>query len=123
MASLNQSAAAVCLRIVGEQEMAQLNHRYRQRAEPTNVLAFPGTLALEGEPALLGDLAVCSQVIQAESERYRLPFSNRYAHILIHGLLHLLGYDHQQEDARLAMESKERALLAALGMTDPYETT
>ena len=120
--AMQADAAAVSLRVVDSAEMAALNGRYRHKPQPTNVLSFPAAPAAPsgppGEAPLLGDIALCSQVILDESRAYGLAFRDRYAQMLVHGLLHLLGYDHMQEDERQAMEGQERRLLAALGI-DP----
>lgn len=117
LAAMQQGAAALSLKVVGSQEMAELNGKFRQQAKPTNVLSFPAGAPLAGEaPPLLGDLALCSQVILDESRAYGLAFQDRYAQMLVHGLLHLLGYDHMEEAERQAMERQERRLLAALGL-------
>ena len=122
LAAMQQGAAALSLKVVGSQEMAALNGKYRQQAKPTNVLSFPAGAPLaagplDGEAApLLGDLALCSQVILDESRAYGLAFEDRYAQMLVHGLLHLLGYDHMEAAERQAMERQERRLLAALGL-------
>ncbi|MGI9323351.1 MAG: rRNA maturation RNase YbeY [Pseudomonadales bacterium] len=120
LTAMQEATAAVSLRIVSSEEMTQLNGKYGQAKTPTNVLAFPNRVTLEGDMTLLGDIAVCSKIIQEESERYQTPFQDRYAHLLVHGLLHLLGFDHSKEADRLQMESKEKELLATLGMAEPY---
>lgn len=119
--ALGSGAAAVSVRIVGEEEMLALNASYRNNPRPTNVLSFPDNVRDEMERRLLGDIAVCSEVVRAESEQHSVPFRDRYAHMLVHGLLHLLGHDHAGDRERAKMESLERKLLARLGMGDPYE--
>ncbi|GAB4170469.1 MAG: rRNA maturation RNase YbeY [Wenzhouxiangellaceae bacterium] len=117
-------APVVCLRIVDEQEMAELNGRWRQRAYATNVLSFPGAIppGLPDEecPDLLGDVVLCAPVIAAEAQAQRKPLEAHWAHMIIHGLLHLRGHDHIQQDDAEVMEALERRLLAALGFPDPY---
>jgi probable rRNA maturation factor len=108
------------VRIVGEDEIAALNGQYRGLGNATNVLSFPAGISVE-EVEVLGDIVICSKVVKRESDQYGLDFSDRYAHMLIHGLLHLLGYDHMEETARTRMEELEIDLLLRLGMGNPYE--
>ena len=121
LAWLGQSAASVSVRILDTDEMAALNGSFRNQASPTNVLSFPDLVVDENDHQLLGDIALCSQVVQRESQQFAIPFRDRYAHILVHGLLHLLGHDHQQAGERATMEKLEVALMAQLGMMAPYE--
>jgi probable rRNA maturation factor len=119
--ALALDATEVSVHIVSSEEIAALNSEYRNRSEPTNVLSFDsGIDAVEGKQ-FLGDIVICSQVIQAESQTFNKSMSDRYAHILIHGLLHLLGYDHLADEERASMEALEVRLLGLLGITDPYE--
>jgi len=176
------AAGEVLIRIVGTQESAQLNARYRGRRGPTNVLAFlsdlpetpsersanavagasatpapapdvggntggddanvvtfvappqadaapapsPSTLSLPTAAAAtsdalpLGDLVICAPVISREAREQRKPFEAHWAHIVVHGVLHLLGYDHETEEQAQTMEYRERKILAGLGFRDPY---
>ena len=111
----------ISVRIVGEVESATLNERYRGRDGATNVLAFAGPdPASEPESRLLGDVVICAPVVAREAAAQgKLP-SAHWAHIAIHGVLHLLGYEHDSEAGAEAMERHETALLAALGFEDPY---
>jgi len=117
---LDRQSAEVSVRIVGEDEIAALNGRYRGLGNATNVLSFPAGILVE-KVEFLGDIVICSKVVKLESEEYGTGFEDRYAHMLIHGLLHLLGYDHIEEVARIRMEQLETDLLLRLGMGDPYE--
>ncbi len=110
----------VSVRIVGEEEIASLNAQYRGLEKATNVLSFPAGISVE-EVELLGDIVICSKVVKLESDLYGRGFADRYAHMLIHGLLHLLGYDHMEEGARTRMEQLETDLLSRLNMWNPYE--
>ena len=177
------ASGEVLIRIVGTQESAQLNARYRGRRGPTNVLAFlsdlpetpsarsanavadaggsaaagpeaggnvasgeanvvtfvtppqaeapptpaPSTLTLPtpagaatSDALPLGDLVICAPVISREAREQRKPFEAHWAHIVVHGVLHLLGYDHETEEQAQAMEDRERKILAGLGFRDPY---
>jgi probable rRNA maturation factor len=117
---LDRQSSEVSVRIVGEDEIAALNGQYRGLGNATNVLSFPAGITVE-EVEFLGDIVICSKVVKLESDQYGKAFSDRYAHMLIHGLLHLLGYDHMEEAARTRMEELEADLLLRLGMGNPYE--
>ena len=111
------------VRVVGESEGASLNERFRHGSGATNVLAFPyGDAALEspGEPPSLGDLVICAPVLEREAADQGKSLEAHWAHIAIHGTLHLLGYDHENAEDALIMEAREKELLAALGFDDPY---
>tara|TARA_B100000131_G_scaffold258619_1_gene253946 strand:+ start:1112 stop:1597 length:486 start_codon:yes stop_codon:yes gene_type:complete len=108
------------LRIVSEHEMTALNSDYRNHHSPTNVLSFPSGVRTE-ECCFLGDIVVCTDVILKEAQEFEKSFAERYAHMLIHGLLHLLGYDHVDARQREAMESLEKTLLISFGIDNPYE--
>ena len=117
---LDSQSSEISVRIVGEDEIAALNGQYRGLGNATNVLSFPAGISVE-EVEFLGDIVICSKVVKRESDDYGRGFSDRYAHMLIHGLLHLLGYDHIEEVARARMEELETDLLLRLGMGNPYE--
>ena len=105
---------------MGEEEIASLNAQYRGLENATNVLSFPAGISVE-EVEFLGDIVICSKVVKLESDLYGRGFADRYVHMLIHGLLHLLGYDHMEEGARTRMEQLETDLLSRLNMGNPYE--
>ena len=117
-------SAELTLRFVDSKTITDLNAKYRKQAKATNVLAFPCSLPQEivlDEP-LLGDIIICPEVLAAESESLNKPLMSHWAHIVIHGVLHLLGYDHiQKKDAEL-MQYHEITLLAKLGYANPYNT-
>ena len=96
--------------------MRELNTRWRGRPEPTNVLSFPAT----GRTGTLGDLAIAYETTAREAEAEDKPFADHLAHLAVHGFLHLLGYDHQSDAEAVAMERLEVAILARLGVADPY---
>jgi probable rRNA maturation factor len=110
------------LRIVDEEESAALNSRYRRKRGPTNVLSFGGGDAPEtrGELPPLGDLVICAAVVQREAREQGKPAPAHWAHMVVHGVLHLQGYDHETSAEAATMEERERELLAALGFPDPY---
>jgi probable rRNA maturation factor len=112
------------IRIVDEAEGQALNTTYRQRAYPTNVLSFPADVPDDMlDIPLLGDLVVCAAVVEREAVEQGKPVQAHWAHMVIHGCLHLLGYDHVDDDEAEEMESLERELLAELGHPDPYAET
>ncbi len=110
----------ICVRLVGEAEMAALNRQYRGRSGPTNVLSFPSDLPPGLDLPLLGDIVVCAPVVDSEAEQQGKPRSAHWAHILVHGTLHLLGYDHVAEPEAGEMEAIETAVLAGLDYPCPY---
>ena len=119
--------AEVVVRIVDEQESHDLNLRYRNKDKPTNVLSFlfekPDVLQDDIEWTLLGDLVVCAPVVAAEAAQQGKSLDAHWAHMLIHGALHLCGYDHQNDSQASEMESLETDILTGLGFEPPYENT
>jgi len=115
------SGTEVSIRIVGDAESAALNERFRGRTGPTNVLAFAGPDSVgESESQLLGDVVICAPVVAREAVEQRVAVEAHWAHIAIHGVLHLLGYEHDSDTGARAMERREAALLARFGFDDPY---
>ena len=112
------------VRIVDPAESRQLNGEYRGRDAPTNVLSFPfeAPEGLPGQavPEILGDLVVCAAVIAEEAEEQGKSCQAHWAHMLVHGLLHLLGHDHQDDEEAAEMEALESRILEQLGFTDPW---
>ena len=108
--------ASVTVRIVGKREGRTLNHRYRGRDYATNVLTF----TYPDNAMLAGDIALCAPVIASEARAQGKPVESHYAHLLVHGLLHLQGHDHQAKRDAQRMESREIAILRRLGYADPY---
>lgn len=109
------------LRVVDADEGLALNRGFRGKAYPTNVLSFPADMPPGPGPRLLGDIALCAPVVAREAEEQGKSVTAHYAHLSIHGVLHLLGYDHQDEIQASAMEAIEIRALAALGHANPYE--
>jgi len=114
-------AGSVVIRLVDADESQSLNHQYRDKDYATNVLSFPFEAPEFIEQDHLGDLVICVPVVIQEAVQQGKPASAHWAHMVIHGMLHLLGYDHQSEAEAEEMESIETLLLARLGFTNPYE--
>jgi probable rRNA maturation factor len=109
----------VCVRVVGEAESRRLNHEYRHRDAATNVLSFPAGIDLP-EALVWGDVVVCADVVAREARAQGKTFEDHFAHMVVHGVLHLLGYDHQTADEAAVMERLEIRVLDGLGISDPY---
>ena len=115
-----QENAELTIRIVDTEESHQLNHEYRGKDKPTNVLSFPFEAPPGIELDLLGDLIICRQVVEKEAEEQNKPLLAHWAHMVVHGSLHLLGYDHIEDDEAEEMESLETEIMQAMGYEDPY---
>ncbi|MBV2092646.1 MAG: rRNA maturation RNase YbeY [Candidatus Thiodiazotropha sp. (ex Ctena orbiculata)] len=108
------------IRIVDAPESQQLNRDYRGKDRPTNVLSFPFESPPEVPLPLLGDLVICAPVVSTEARQQNKTLEAHWAHMVVHGTLHLLGYDHQDDQQAQLMEEKERQILQALNFSDPY---
>jgi probable rRNA maturation factor len=111
------------IRVVGSAESRRLNARYRGKDKPTNVLSFPpaplpGSAFAQSRP--LGDLVICAQVVRAEARQQKKPLEAHWAHLVVHGALHLVGYDHERDAQAKRMERREVAVLRRLGFANPY---
>lgn len=113
--------AEVSLYIVDEDESQELNAQYRGKDYPTNVLSFPADIAEEVGIPLLGDLVVCAPVVERETQEQGKTLQAHWAHMLIHGTLHLVGFDHIDDDEAEAMETLETQILTGLGYPAPYQ--
>ena len=113
--------AEITIRIVGEQESQQLNNTYRHKDKPTNVLSFPFESPIEIEVPLLGDLIICKQVVEAEAKEQHKSLTAHWAHMIVHGCLHLLGYDHILDEEAEEMENIEIDIMQQLGFNNPYQ--
>lgn len=121
-AALEPGAAGreLCLRIVDESAMQHLNRNYRGHDCSTNVLSFPGPGRLHGATGHLGDVVVCAAVARREARRQGKAMHDHWAHLVVHGVLHLQGHDHIKDAEAQIMESRERRILAGLDIGDPY---
>lgn len=115
-AARGRKRGEITVRIVGADESQALNRDYRSKDKPTNVLSFP-----MGEPGYLGDIVICAPVVAAEAVEQGKAARAHWAHMVVHGVLHLLGHDHIDDGEAATMEALERKLLATLGFPDPYE--
>lgn len=112
--------AELTIRIVDETECSELNLQYRHKAGPTNVLSFPYDPLPGVASRLLGDIVLCAPVIEREAEEYNKPLIAHWAHMVIHGTLHLLGFNHELEADAIEMEGLETNLMLRLGFPAPY---
>ena len=106
----------VTIRLVDADEGQTLNNEYRGKDYATNVLSFP----YDTEPVVMGDLVICPSVVAREAGEQNKPLAAHYAHLTVHGMLHLQGWDHENDDDAQAMENEEKEILAAMGYPDPY---
>jgi probable rRNA maturation factor len=104
-----------------DEAVRSLNREFRHIDRPTNVLAFPGGPVVAGAPALLGDVVMALETVSKEADLEGKPIEHHVSHLMIHGFLHLLGYDHENDGDADKMEAVERRALASLGMDDPYK--
>ena len=120
-AAVNGTAVEICVRIVDEEESAAINDHWRGKKQATNVLSFPMNYTHPAMASLLGDLVICAPVIEYEAIQQGKQLSAHWAHMIIHGVLHLLGFDHVKKTDALHMEKMEVQLLHDLGFPDPYQ--
>lgn len=120
-AYLKTTVADVSLLVTTAVEIQQLNNQYRDIDRPTNVLSFPMSSPDEVDISLLGDIILCASVINEEARQQSKTAESHWAHMVIHGMLHLQGYDHVSDEEAEVMEKKEIHILEQLGFTDPYQ--
>ena len=121
LALADHGEACLTIRIVDEEESADLNRRFRCKEGATNVLSFEADVPPEVDLPLLGDIVICAPLVAAEAIKQKKELKAHWAHMVIHGVLHLIGFDHESEADAAAMEAREIALLARLGFPDPYK--
>jgi probable rRNA maturation factor len=116
------AATEVCIRFVAEEESQSLNTTYRGKDKPTNVLSFPAEIDLpELETRVLGDIVICAPVVEREAIEQSKSLCDHFAHMVVHGMLHLYGYDHVDLSEADVMEGIEREILGQAGVDDPYQ--
>jgi len=120
---LRRPRVALGVRIVGRRESARLNGAYRGKRGPTNVLSFPFEAPPGTKSDLLGDLVICADVVRREARTQRRPVQAHWAHMVVHGIMHLRGYDHANARDAATMERRETRILKTLGYPDPYAPT
>lgn len=113
-------AAELTIRITDEQESAMLNEKYRGKQGPTNILSFPMETSHDAKCPYLGDLVICAPLVAQEAQQQNKQVLHHWAHLTVHGVLHLLGYDHDQEEEAEIMEKMEINILQGLGFSNPY---
>jgi probable rRNA maturation factor len=116
-------AAEMTIRIVDTNEMTTLNNTYRQKNKPTNVLSFPfdAPTDVAMDVPLIGDIVICSEVVEQEAHEQHKTAEAHWAHMVVHGTLHLLGFDHEQDADAVIMEGHEITILESLGFPNPYQ--
>jgi probable rRNA maturation factor len=119
-ACLSEGPVITSVQIVSNDEMRELNKTWRGNNRPTNVLSFPMQSPAEVELNILGDLALCAPVINAEARQQHKPLQAHWAHMVVHGMLHLQGFDHEDEQQADEMETLEIRILGQLGFDNPY---
>ena len=110
----------ITIRVVDELESQTLNEQFRAKDRPTNVLSFASEIPAEIEPDYLGDIVICAPLVEREARQQNKDVQAHWAHLLVHGILHLKGYDHIDLDEAHEMEAQEKNILNALGFSDPY---
>jgi len=120
-AATRRQNAEIVIRVVDEEESAELNGHYRGKSGPTNVLSFPFQAPPGIATDILGDLLICAPVVEREAKEQGKSLQAHWAHMVVHGVLHLQGYDHIDEKEAVIMESEEIAIMNGLGFPNPYE--
>ncbi len=116
-------AVELGVRLVPPAEIRRLNRHYRGKDQPTNVLSFPSTVSGAVQPRPLGDVVICPAVLRREAREQGKPLRAHWAHLLVHGVLHLVGYDHEADTDARRMERREIAVLRRLGFSNPYRSS
>jgi probable rRNA maturation factor len=118
----DRSDAELAVRVVGRAESRRLNATYRGKDTPTNVLSFPAELPPGVDLPLLGDIVICAPLAVEEARSQHKALADHWAHLTVHGVLHLLGHDHQDDEEAAEMEALETRILTSLGLADPWRT-
>jgi probable rRNA maturation factor len=124
-ATLTHDDVSVSVLFTGDAEILEVNKQWRGKASATNVLSFPVSTNApvpDGEPRPLGDIVLAYGVIAREAEEQKKTIANHVAHLIVHGTLHLLGYDHEDDDEASLMETREIEILTGLGIENPYRS-
>lgn len=119
----NDDSVELSIRVVGEQESAALNLQYRGKSGATNVLSFPFSAVTPEPLPMLGDLVVCAPIVTLEAQQQHKALEAHWAHMIVHGVLHLLGYDHENDNDARVMEILETEILLGLNYPAPYTET
>jgi probable rRNA maturation factor len=122
-ATLEENSVSLSLLFTSDAKILEINQQWRGKAVPTNVLSFPVSAKIpvpQGEPRPLGDIVLAFGTVSREAGEQKKPIAHHVTHLIVHGVLHLLGYDHEKNDDAEAMEAREIAVLADLGMENPY---
>jgi len=122
-ATLKENSVSLSLLFTSDAKILEINRQWRGNAAATNVLSFPvsaETPVPKGEPRPLGDIVLAFGTVSREAGQQKKPIAHHITHLIVHGVLHLLGYDHENDDDAEAMEAREIAVLAGLGMENPY---
>jgi probable rRNA maturation factor len=117
---LGKGESELLIRMVDKNEIQNLNKTYRHQDKPTNVLSFPSDLPIEIDEEILGDVVICLEVVKQEAQDQQKTFLDHLTHMAVHGTLHLLGYDHIEDDQAKTMESLEVEILDRLQIKNPY---
>jgi probable rRNA maturation factor len=120
IADFDKGESELLVRLVDKNEIQTLNKTYRHKNQPTNVLSFPSDLPKEITESILGDVIICIEVVREEAQTQGKTFEHHLTHISIHGVLHLLGYNHIKNSEAKTMESLEIKILSELGIDNPY---
>jgi len=123
LADAGSGAAEVSLLLSDDAAVRTLNRRWRGKDAPTNVLSFSAGDAVPGGPRLLGDVVLAFETVAREAAEQGKPLAHHVRHLIVHGVLHLLGHDHERDRAAARMENRERRILAGFGIPDPYRAT
>ena len=110
----------ISIKVCGSKESTKLNKKFRRKNQPTNVLAFPSDGDEFSFPGHLGDILICDEIVLDEANSLGIDFDERFTHMVIHGILHLLGYLHNNESTTCVMEMLESKIMSKLGYSDPY---